>query len=453
MPTSGLSGQQITGIAYDNIMQKHMCKCENPTIHRESGGRLQSIWARLREVGILRYCEKIKTRKATTQELQTVHSEKYVSSYLDKMQVTAKTDHDELEVDVTDVSTNDLNLIRLPCGGLGIDSETVWDPCHTPKAARIAVGCVVDLATKVARGELRNGMAIVRPPGHHAGRDTAMGSCYFNSIAITASILKQKLNLRKVLIFDWDIHHGNGTQNTFYEDPNVLTISIHRYDKGLFFPGTGAITEVGNGSGTGFNVNVAWDSGSDVKMGDPEYLAAFRCVVLPIAKMFSPDIILVSAGFNAVAGQAHENFNYRVSPACFANMTRKLIESINSKIVLALEGGHDLPAICDASESCMRALLLSDPMPAVSSEERNKEPNQAAVKVLEKVIQIQQEHWPQIKRMASYTKYSQNEAERHEKEEVETISALAALSMGVTSEFENVLIHLLHLDFKNYKEN
>ena len=94
---------------------------------------------------------------------------------------------------------------------------------------------------------------------------------------------------------------------------------------------------------------------------------------------------------------------------------------------------HDLPAICDASESCMRALLLSDHLPMVSNEERNKEPNQAAVKVLEKVINIQQEHWPQIKRMASYTTYSQNEAERHEKEEVETISALAALSMGVTS--------------------
>lgn len=128
-----------------------------------------------------------------------------------------------------------------------------------------------------------------------------MGFCFFNSIAIAARLLRQRLpnDIGKVLIVDWDVHHGNGTQQVFYEDGSVLYLSIHRHDDGNFFPGTGGPTECGAGLGLGFNVNIAWSGGINPALGDAEYLAAFRTLVMPIAREFAPDIVLVSAGFDA----------------------------------------------------------------------------------------------------------------------------------------------------------
>ncbi|MED6259471.1 Histone deacetylase 4, partial [Ataeniobius toweri] len=120
-----------------------------------------------------------------------------------------------------------------------------------------------------------NGFAVVRPPGHHAEESTPMGFCYFNSVAIAAKLLQQRLNVSKILIVDWDVHHGNGTQQAFYADPSVMYLSLHRYDDGNFFPGSGAPDEVGSGAGVGFNVNMAFTGGLEPPMGDAEYLAAF----------------------------------------------------------------------------------------------------------------------------------------------------------------------------------
>ncbi|XP_075349061.1 histone deacetylase 9 isoform X11 [Mycteria americana] len=164
----------------------------------------------------------------------------------------------------------------LPCGGLGVDSDTVWNELHSAGAARMAVGCVIELAARVASRELKNGFAVVRPPGHHAEESTAMGFCFFNSIAITAKYLRDKLNIGKILIVDLDVHHGNGTQQAFYADPSILYVSLHRYDEGNFFPGSGAPNEVGSGPGEGYNINIAWTGGLDPPMGDVEYLTAFR---------------------------------------------------------------------------------------------------------------------------------------------------------------------------------
>ena len=177
------------------------------------------------------------------------------------------------------------NFVKLPCGGIGIDSDTTWNELHTASAARMAVGCAIDLAFSVAAGELQNGYAIVRPPGHHAEYQQAMGFCFFNTIAIAAKQLQLKFQLEKILILDWDVHHGNGTQSLFYEDPHVLYLSIHRYDDGRVFPGPGAPTEVGEGDGFGFNVNVAWSGGMNPPMGDAEYLCAFRSIVIPIIEV------------------------------------------------------------------------------------------------------------------------------------------------------------------------
>lgn len=256
-----------------------------------------------------------------------------------------------------------------------------------------------------------------------------MGFCFFNSVAITAKLLQQKLNVGKVLIVDWDIHHGNGTQQAFYNDPSVLYISLHRYDNGNFFPGSGAPEEVGGGPGVGYNVNIAWTGGVDPPIGDVEYLTAFRTVVMPIAHEFSPDVVLVSAGFDAVEGHLSPLGGYSVTARCFGHLTRQLMTLAGGRVVLALEGGHDLTAICDASEACVSALLSVELQPLDEAVLQQK-PNINAVATLEKVIEIQSKHWSCVQKFAAGLGRSLREAQAGETEEAETVSAMALLSVG-----------------------
>lgn len=181
---------------------------------------------------------------------------------------------------------------------------------------------------------------MVRPPGSHAEHQQAMGFCYFNSVAIAARHLQYRLNLKRILIVDWDVHHGNGLQQTFYDDPSVLYISLHRHDDGNFFPGTGSVNEVGNGPGVGFNVNIPWNGTLQPPMGDAEYLAAFRTIVMPIARQFDPEIVLVACGFDGASGHPPPLGGYQISAACFGAMTQQLMTLAGGRVVLALEGGY-----------------------------------------------------------------------------------------------------------------
>ncbi|XP_035771820.1 histone deacetylase 4-like [Neolamprologus brichardi] len=326
-------------------------------------------------------------------------------------------------------------FVRLPCGGVGVDSDTIWNEVHSSSAARLAVGSVVELVFKVATGELKNGFAVVRPPGHHAEESTPMGFCYFNSVAIAAKLLQQRLNVNKILIVDWDVHHGNGTQQAFYDDPNVLYISVHRYDDGNFFPGSGAPEQVGSGPGVGFNVNVAFTGGLDPPMGDAEYLSAFRSVVMPIANEFAPDIVLVSSGFDAVEGHPPPLGGYTLTSKCFGYLTRQLMTLAGGRVVLALEGGHDLTAICDASEACVAALLGQelDPLPKAVLEQR---PNPNAVRSLEKVLETHSKYWRSVQRYSPRLGLSLLEAKRGDSEEAEAVSAMASLSVANSNAME-----------------
>ncbi|XP_073073957.1 histone deacetylase 4 isoform X2 [Manis javanica] len=413
-----------TGLVYDTLMLKHQCTCGNTNSHPEHAGRIQSIWSRLQETGLRGKCECIRGRKATLEELQTVHSEAHTLLYGTNPLNRQKLDSKKLLGSLTSV------FVRLPCGGVGVDSDTIWNEVHSSGAARLAVGCVVELVFKVATGELKNGFAVVRPPGHHAEESTPMGFCYFNSIAVAAKLLQQRLNVSKTLIVDWDVHHGNGTQQAFYGDPSVLYISLHRYDDGNFFPGSGAPDEVGTGPGVGFNVNVAFTGGLDPPMGDAEYLAAFRTVVMPIANEFAPDVVLVSSGFDAVEGHPTPLGGYHLSAKCFGYLTKQLMGLAGGRIVLALEGGHDLTAICDASEACVSALLGNelDPLPEKVLQQR---PNANAVRSMEKVIEIHSQYWRPLQRLCPTVGYSLVEAQKRENEEAETVTAMASLSVGV----------------------
>ncbi|XP_067642034.1 histone deacetylase 4 isoform X2 [Eurosta solidaginis] len=409
-----------TGLAYDNLMQKHSCICGDNSIHPEHSGRLQSIWARLIETDLAKRCDRLRSRKATLEELQTVHTEAHTLLFGSSSCPSNRQKLDNLPA---------LGVVRLTCGGYGVDLDTTWNKDHTGAAARMAAGCVIDLAIKTAKGDLKNGFAVVRPPGHHAEARLAMGFCFFNSVAIAAKVLRQRIpTIKRILIVDWDVHHGNGTQQAFYDSSDVLYLSIHRHDDGNFFPGTGGSTECGVGTGIGFNVNISWSGSLDPPLGDAEYIAAFRTIVMPIAKSFNPDIILVSAGFDAAAGHPPPLGGYLISPACFGFMTRELMQLADGKVVLALEGGYDLAAICDSAQECVRA-LLGDPLSAIAESELNRQPCQNAIDTLQKTIAIQLQHWPCVRRLAHTVGLSAIDALKIERDESDTITAMAGLSM------------------------
>ncbi|XP_019481382.1 PREDICTED: histone deacetylase 7 isoform X4 [Hipposideros armiger] len=431
LPSSETSSRTLpftTGLVYDSVMLKHQCSCGDNSRHPEHAGRIQSIWSRLQERGLRSQCECLRGRKASLEELQSVHSERHVLLYGTNPLSRLKLDNGKLAGLLAQRM-----FVMLSCGGVGVDTDTIWNELHSSNAARWAAGSVTDLAFKVASRELKNGFAVVRPPGHHADHSTAMGFCFFNSVAIACRQLQQQSKASRILIVDWDVHHGNGTQQTFYQDPSVLYISLHRHDDGNFFPGSGAVDEVGAGSGEGFNVNVAWAGGLDPPMGDPEYLAAFRIVVMPIAREFSPDLVLVSAGFDAAEGHPAPLGGYRVSARCFGYMTQQLMSLAGGAVVLALEGGHDLTAICDASEACVAA-LLGNKVDPLSEEGWKQKPNLNAIRSLEAVIRVHSKYWGCMQRLASCPESWVPRVPGADAEEVEAVTALASLSVGILAE-------------------
>jgi acetoin utilization deacetylase AcuC-like enzyme len=242
------------------------------------------------------------------------------------------------------------------------------------EVARAAAGAVVALSERLAKAtpaESRLGLALVRPPGHHARADSAMGFCLLNNIALAARAA-QRSGLSRVAIVDFDVHHGNGTQEIFYEDPSVLYVSTHQFP---FYPGTGSLAEQGEGKGQGYTLNVPLASGSD----DSVYKAAFSRVVVPALRAFKPQMVLVSAGFDAAAEDPLAGM--ALSANAFGWITNILgevaAEHAENRLALILEGGYDLPAL----ERGLHASLLGACGTAFGiAEERSTEDVDAAVK-------------------------------------------------------------------------
>jgi acetoin utilization deacetylase AcuC-like enzyme len=230
-----------------------------------------------------------------------------------------------------------------------LDPDTYTSP-ESHEIALLAAGAVVDGVERVIGGPHRAAVALVRPPGHHAERDRAMGFCLFNNIAVAAAHARAQ-GLGKVAIVDYDVHHGNGTQHIFEADPHVLYISTHQFP---YYPGTGAADEVGRGAGLGFTVNVPLEAGAV----DEDYRTVFAGVVLPVLSQFEPDLLLVSAGFDA-----HERDplgGMRLTTPCFAAMTLELMavaeKCCRGRIVAAVEGGYDLQAFAASLDGTIEAL-------------------------------------------------------------------------------------------------
>ena len=300
----------------------------------------------------------IPPRLATESELALIHDPFYI-------QTVAKTEgsvHSQLDPD-TGLSARSYEIARLAAGGL---LEAV-DSLLTPNSELNSPNSV---------------FAFVRPPGHHAEPNRGMGFCLFNNIAIAAEYAKNNYGLKKILIVDWDLHHGNGTQRAFYEDPRVLYFSSHQYP---YYPGSGNFNETGSGPGEGFTVNAPFPVG----FGDAEYCHIYEAVLKPIALEYRPELVLVSAGFDPYFGDPLGSM--KVTGEGFGALAA-IVQDIakrtcDGKVLIALEGGYNPQGLRESVRSVLNTLQGKTPRPTTEA------PSPAAEQVIKKIISIQKKYW------------------------------------------------------------
>ncbi|MFC1902832.1 histone deacetylase [Chloroflexota bacterium] len=306
------------GFVYDPIYQKH-----DTGQHVENARRLESIISHLEQTGLKQQLMPIEPRAASVEELSAVH-------------------HKENIAHVHDVAQR---------GGGWLDPDTVMSPASY-EAALYAAGGAIRATEAVISGEAESAFALVRPPGHHATPRRAMGFCLFNNVAVAANYALAKFDLERVAIIDFDVHHGNGTQEIFYDKPQVLYISTHEYP---FYPGTGDVDETGSGTAKGTTVNIPLRSGC----GDDEYLKVFEEIVVPVTRRFNPQLVMVSAGYDAHRDDMLALM--QVTTTGFARMVRiikKLADELcGGRLVFSLEGGYNLDALAESVKATFEVLL------------------------------------------------------------------------------------------------
>jgi acetoin utilization deacetylase AcuC-like enzyme len=266
-----------------------------------------------------------------------------------------------------------------------LDADTYVCP-ESFEVALLAAGGAIDLTRRVVRGEARCGFAAVRPPGHHAESDRAMGFCLFNNAALAARAVQDEDGVERILLLDFDVHHGNGTQHIFEHDPTVLYFSTHQFP---FYPGTGSIGEAGAGKGFGYTVNVPLPAGC----GDAEYVGSLARILVPVASTFRPELILVSSGFDAHRDDPLGAM--RVSGAGFRAMS-DVVQALADQLcggrsVFLLEGGYSPSGLREGTGAVLDALL--DPQPAPPSETREGGWGPTLESVLERVRQVHGENF------------------------------------------------------------
>ncbi|KAL8933811.1 MAG: hypothetical protein Q9211_005572, partial [Gyalolechia sp. 1 TL-2023] len=340
-----------TGLCYDVRMRYH-CELDPPKqrldFHPEDPRRIYHIYRELCQAGLYKDpqinvpiidkpLERIRARDATASEICLVHDPR----------------HYEFVAGTAGMSDDDL-----------VHLERQYDSVYFNKltfaSALLSAGGAIETCKAVVSGKVKNAIAVIRPPGHHAECNRPMGFCLFDNVSVAAKVCQADYpeTCRKVLILDWDVHHGNGIQQAFYLDPNVLYISIHVHEDGTFYPPGpfGDHFHCGAGPGLGKNINVPWPIKG---MGDADYLYAFQQVVMPVAYDFNPDLVIIAAGFDAAVGD--QLGGCFVTPTCYAHMAHMLSPLANGKLVVCLEGGYNLSSISKSALAVVRTLLGEPP--------------------------------------------------------------------------------------------
>jgi acetoin utilization deacetylase AcuC-like enzyme len=313
-----------TGFVYSDIYLKH----DTGAGHPERPERLTAIVSKLKSDGLLAKLVPLQPAAASLDWITTIHEPAYVER-------------------VKNDCRDGIGYVNTPDAPASINSYEV---------ALMAAGGLLVAVDAVMDGKVNNAFCAVRPPGHHALKNRAMGFCLFNNVAIAARYIQKKHKLTRVLIVDWDVHHGNGTQAAFYDDPTVFYFSVHLSP---FYPGTGHANETGEGRGVGATLNVPLRAGCD----DADYRKAFKEKLKPAAAAFKPDFVLISAGFDAAKGDLLGRMN--VTPEGYAALTR-IVKDIAEKhsggrLVSTLEGGYNLDALAASVEAHLRVLMEPKP--------------------------------------------------------------------------------------------
>jgi acetoin utilization deacetylase AcuC-like enzyme len=309
-----------TGFVYHPAYLEHDMGAGHP----ESPDRLRAILRQLKYSGTAARLTNIEPRKAEDEWITQVHTPHYVAV---------------------------LNRCAPTSGRISLDPDTAMSP-GSLTATYLAAGGALAAVDAIMSKHVDHVFCAVRPPGHHAEAGRAMGFCLFNNVAIAARYIQKRYGLERVLIVDWDVHHGNGTQHSFEEDPSVLFFSTHQFPH---YPGTGRVTERGKGRGEGFTINVPMDAGE----GDDEYRAVFRESLVPAADDFRPEFVAISAGFDAHRDDPLASMG--LTEEGYANLTR-IVAAIakrhaNGRILSSLEGGYNLTALSKSVDAHLKALL------------------------------------------------------------------------------------------------
>jgi acetoin utilization deacetylase AcuC-like enzyme len=309
------------GLVYDPVYLKH-----DTGEHVEKARRLEIVISQLEQCGITPRLIPVSPRPATYEELTLIHQPEHVN-YIQSISRT---------------------------GGGWINTDTVLS-AGSYETAVYAAGGTIRAAEFVMDGNVDSAFALVRPPGHHATAGQAMGFCLFNNVAVTAKYIISKYGLERLAIIDFDVHHGNGTQDAFYADPGVLYISTHQSP---LYPGTGCVEETGAGKAAGTNINIPLPPYSN----DVEYIMAFEQVIIPAVRRFKPQVILVSAGYDPHWSETIAAM--QVSVSGFVKMVeiiKKLAEEVcASRLIMALEGGYNLNALASSVVATLEVLLGQD---------------------------------------------------------------------------------------------
>ncbi|XP_058264902.1 polyamine deacetylase HDAC10 isoform X1 [Hemibagrus wyckioides] len=360
-----------TGLIYDEEMTRYKLLWTDPVCKIEVPERLTVSYDALKCKGLDRRCVGVPTRQATDEEILLVHSKEY-------LEAVKQTPYMTLE---------DLLTFTQQYG------DVYFHP-NIYHCAKLAVGAALQLVDNVMTGNVRNGIALVRPPGHHSQRSEASGFCVFNNVAIATLYAKKHYNLNRVLIVDWDIHHGQGVQYCFEEDSSVLYFSWHRYEHQRFWPNL-AVSDydrVGKGKGSGFNINLPWNK---VGMSNSDYLAAFFHILLPIAYEFDPELVFVCAGFDSAIGDPEGHMS--ASPEIFGHLTHLLMSLAGGRLCVVLEAGYNLTSLAQSVCQTVQT-LLGDPTPVLNDV---GPPCHSALESIHNVRAAHQRKWGCLKHMVS----------------------------------------------------
>ncbi|KFM80510.1 Histone deacetylase 6, partial [Stegodyphus mimosarum] len=371
-----------TGLVFDNRMSEHCCLWD-PNYPENPQRYLQAL-KRCEEYNLISKCLIISPRFATEEELLFGHTKEYTDLIKNSKCLNSITELEELSSKF----------------------DSIYFHPKTYEAALLAAGCTLELVSAVLKGIVANGLAIVRPPGHHAMVQEACGYCYFNNVAIAAKYALSKFNLKKILIIDWDVHHGQATQHFFYDDPRVLYFSIHRYQHGEFWPHLreSNFDFIGGNLARGFNINVPLNA---TELGTTEYLAIFNNILLPIAYEFCPELVLVSAGYDAAVGCPEGEM--KVTPQTYPHFYNSISSLANGRICVILEGGYFLPSLSEGVALTLRA-LIGNPCPIISPCSKI---NKSAVETILDVISVHRPFWESVRFQNVYDVYDDDDVVKH----------------------------------------